>query len=417
MTLPSIALANMRQRALSTALTTLLVAIGVGLVSLILTLKEEVDRGFQAVAGKFDLIVGPRGSQLQLVLNTVFHMDKPVGNMPWRDYEDIKRKKGVRLAIPIVTGDSYKGFYLVGTTEEFFTRLEIAEGRKMFDFEAGGVFGDPRAPDEHEHEHGPDDHHDFEAVLGSEVARSTKLKVGDRFLATHGVAEGGEGRDDHNYRVVGVLRPTGTPHDRAVFCHLNAFFDIHEDSPEAKAKMLSGVLVLTIHPNWTGPIAKSINTDYPNLMAIYPTFAMRDLMGIVGNVNQVLVAIAFLVLFAAGVSILVAIYNSMNERRREIAIIRALGAPPTTVFGIIVIEAALICAAGGAAGLLLSRLAVGLGGGRLREVTGLLIGMPPPSSTDLWLFLGAIAIGVLSSLLPAVAAYRTDVATNIRPVN
>ncbi len=408
----SIALANMRQRALSTALTMLLVAIGVGLVSLILTLKGEVDRGFQSVAGKFDLIVGPRGSSLQLVLNTVFHMDKPVGNMPWRDFEDIRRKKGVKLAIPIVTGDSFRGFYLVGTVPEFFTELEISEGRKMFEFAGGGVFEDPRG-DHEGHDHGED----FQAVLGSEAALRTGLKVGDRFLATHGVAEGAEGRDDHNYRVAGVLRPTGTPHDRAVFCHLNAFFDIHDDSPEAKAKMLSGVLVLTISPLWTGTIAKSINTDYPHLMTVYPTIAMRDLMGIVSNVNQVLVAIAFLVLFAAGVSILVAIYNSMNERRREIAIIRALGAPPTAVFGMIVIEATLICAAGGIAGLLLSRLAVVAGGGALRHITGLMIGMPAPSSADVWLLLGAVGIGVASSIIPAVAAYRTDVATNIRPVN
>lgn len=399
-----LARANMRQRWLATILTMMLVAIGVALVHAILTIKSEVQAGFnRGVAGKIHVIVGPKGSPMQLVLNSLFHVSKPVGNLNYSYYEkEIKNHGKVKLAIPIAVGDNYMGFHIVGTVPELLTELELANAER-FAFAKGRAFNKQ-----------------WEAVLGSEVARVTGLKVGDHFHAEHGMTESHFEENIHkegHYDVVGVLEPTGTPHDRALYCDLDSVYDLHENlknTSEAK-KPISAILVVCHSDNWIGPFAYEINNG-KDAMAALPSSEIRDLMKIVGNVDQVLVAISWLVLFAAGVSILVSIYNSMNDRRREIAIVRALGAPAAVVFQIIVIEAATICLIGGLAGLLVSHGSIYFGRGIVQAATGVPIGAGTLGLQDLGLLGGAVAIGICSSLIPAVSAYKTDIATNIRPI-
>lgn len=389
----TIARYNMRQRALSTGLTMFLVAVGVALVSAIWIINREVQHGFgRGVAGRFHLVVGPKGSPLQLVLNAVFHMDKPVGNLSYAVFESLQKDRRVKLAIPMALGDNFQGFHIVGTTSEFISRFEYQQGRTF------GIRG--RAFKD-----------DFEAVLGSEVARRTGLKIGDKFMAAHGVVETPvTERHEHAYTVVGILEPTRTPHDRALYCTLASVMDLH-DLQDVK---LAAVLVLAEHHRFIGDLAKEIN-DGPDAMAVYPNNEIGNLMKIVGSVDTVLIAVSYLVLLAAGISIFVSIYNSMAERRREIAIIRALGAPAGVVFRMIVIEASSICFVGAVAGLLLSHGFVFFGRAALQEWTGVPIGPGLPTIWDAALLAGTVLLGAVSSLVPAVAAYRTDVATNIRP--
>lgn len=179
---------------------------------------------------------------------------------------------------------------------------------------------------------------------------------------------------------------------------------------------LAAVLVLAEHPRFIGELAREIN-ERPDAMAVYPNNEIGNLMKIVGSVDTVLIAVSYLVLLAAGVSIFVSMYNSMAERRREIAIIRALGAPAGVVFRMIVIEASAICLVGAVAGLLISHGFVFFGRGALQEWTGVPIGPGVPTIRDAALLAGTVVLGAVSSLVPAVAAYRTDVATNIRPIS
>jgi putative ABC transport system permease protein len=390
----SLAKANMRQRLLATILTMLLVAIGVALVHAILTIRDEVQSGFKrGVAGKIHLVIGPKGAPMQLVLNSLFHVSKPLGNLSYSYYEnEIKSSQKVKLAIPIAVGDSYKGLAVVGTTPEFLTQLELAN-EQTFKFEQGGAFK----------EH-------FEAVLGAEAARQTGLKIGDEFHPTHGMEE--QGSEHHEeFKVVGILEPTGTPHDRALYCDIETVHDMHG---KITGRPISAILVVLHSDLWVAGFAREIN-DGKDATAAMPAIEIRDLMNMVSNANKVLIYISWLVLFAAGVSILVSIYNSMSERRREIAIIRALGAPAAVVFQIIVIEAATICFIGGLAGLAASHLTVLFGRAAIHAMTGVVIGPAWPGLQDLALLGGAILIGILSSLIPAVSAYKTDIATNIRP--
>jgi putative ABC transport system permease protein len=400
----SIARANMRQRRLATILTMMLVAIGLALVHAILTIKSEVQAGFnRGVAGKVHAIVGPKGSPMQLVLNSLFHVSKPVGNLNASYYENvIKDHPRVKLAIPMAVGDNYQGYHIVGTIPEFLTELELANSER-FRFAAGKPFST-----------------EWQAVLGSEAARTTGLGVGDHFHAEHGVVESHVEENVHkegHFDVVGVLAPTGTPHDRAVYCTLKSVYDLHENQKAVSEgkKPLSAILVVCRAESWIGPFVFEINNG-PDAMAAIPSIEIRDLMKIVGNVDRVLVAISWLVLFAAGVSILVSIYNSMSDRRREIAIIRALGAPASTVFNLIVIEAAAICLIGGVVGLAVSHAAILLGRDIILATAGVPIGAGGPDWVDLYLLAGALGIGIVSSLIPAFSAYRTDVATNLRPV-
>lgn len=391
----SLAKANMRQRWLATLLTMMLVAIGVALVHAILTIKAEVQSGFnRGVAGKIHLVVGPKGSPMQLVLNSLFHVSKPVGNLPSSFYDSLRDNPKVKLAIPIAVGDNYQGLAVVGTTPEFLNDLELANAQK-FTFEQGRAFQAK-----------------YETVLGAEAARQTGLKLGDEFHATHGIEEGGAEHEEEHFKVVGILEPTGTPHDRALYCSLDSVYGLHE---KLTGRPLSAILVVMQSDLWIGSFAREIN-DGKEAMAALPSSEIRDLMKIVGNADKVLVAISWLVLFAAGVSILVSIYNSMNDRRREIAIVRALGAPAAVVFEIIVIEAATICVVGGLAGLLVSHGAIFFGRAPIHAMTGVVIGAALPGLQDLLLLAGAVGIGVVSSLIPAVSAYKTDIATNIRPI-
>jgi putative ABC transport system permease protein len=440
MTLLSIVIKNMKQRALATALTTFSVSLGIALASAILLVRNGVQSRFESGYAGYDLIVGPKGSRLQLTLNTVYHLDVSQGNVPWSLYEKLDVDKRVRLAVPFAVGDSYKGHRIVGTIPEFLTEFEFGKGRK-FKFAQGRPFrfsehalmhafedaaqrakalreGKP-PPDEHDHDHGDNV---FEAVLGSEAARLTGLKIGDKFQAAHGVADDGHEHEEL-WTVVGILEPSGTANDRAIFINLDSFYLIkgHEKGGEQmrgadELGQVSAIILQMRVPQHAYLLRFQLN-ELPDVMAVVPELEVRELFKIVGNIDRVLLAQAILIVIVAGIAIAASIYNSINERRREIAILRALGARRVTVFSIIVLEAALVCAMGGLLGLAGGHLVVAGAAGALQQASGFAVSALEFHKIELWLWLGCVILGVVSGLGPAVRAYRTDVAQNLSPTS
>lgn len=416
MTLWTIVRKNIAQRALSSTLTSASIALGVAVVVAVLAIKAESREGFSQGAFGYDLVVGAKGSKLQLVLNAVYHLDQSPGNIPHALYERLRTDRRVRLAAPLSVGDFYEGHRLVGTSDRFFRefevqkgqRFEVAEGR-LFRFDEDRLKHVLTAPPDHDHggEGGV-----FEAVIGSRV---TGLRPGSTFAARHG-GDFGDAHDE-KWTVVGVLKPTGTANDRAIFINLESFYHIKTHvAEEANRGRISAVLLQTKGPHAAKDLAWEINNG-AEAMAAVPAEVVVELFELIGKVDLVLLAVSALVILVAGVSILVSIYNSMAERRRAIAIMRALGARRTTVLSIVLLEAASLCLLGGLAGLVLGHVLTAVSAQILTARAGVAISPLVFQPEELLVLLGVVALGALAGVVPALRAYRTDIADGLSPTS
>ena len=450
-----IAWRSIQQRAFPSALTGLSIGLGVSLVVAVLVVHSVIDQSFRRGSQGYDVIVGAKGGQLQLVLNTVFHLSQPTENIPYSYYKEFVEGKfvpAVETAVPVCMGHDYKGCRVVATEPSFFEELTYHEG-KEYKFAEGRNF----AWDE-----------PFEAVAGAVAARSAGLEVDGTFRPVDSVARGDEqfSRHDHPpFTVVGILAPTGTPNDQALFINIEGFyrFPCHTGGPSFSEKLLAGsgdaadsspdeseqagepagadhardevddpehaehehegipvedreltaILVATVldqHPELAMGLPRIVNEE-PVAQAVMPARVIAELFdGIIGNVQLILLVLAVLVVVVAGIGILVSIYNSMNDRRHEIAVMRALGASRWTVMSVILLESILLSLGGGAVGLLLGHGLIGVLGPMIAEETGVFVSALQFQLVELILIPGLIVLATLVGYLPAVSAYQTDVA-------
>ena len=400
MTLALIVRRSLRQHALSTAVTALSIALAGGLLMSVWVVKDQSQRTFTQVNTGFDAVLGARGSKLQLVLNAIFHLEASPGNLAASDYEYIRRHPAVKLAIPIAVGDNLRGYRIVGTIPEFFTGVEYAPGRH-FRLSAGKLF-DPAAK---------------EAVIGSFAARKLGLAVGDTFHPFHGLIYDERSQHADSYTVTGILAPSNTPVDKVVWIPIHGLQTMSGHDPKA-ATDVSAVLVQLRSPSAGFMLDIMYNKQGNRLTFAYPIGAiMAELFQKIGWFDKVLSLVAYLVAVVSAAGVLVAIYNSMAARRRDIAILRALGAGRLFVFGAVVLEAMAIGAIGMAASFgayagIVTAVAV-----VIQAQTGVLLEAFAYSPVMLWAPLGMIALCAVCGLLPAWKAYRTDVAANLAPVS
>ncbi|WP_406699539.1 ABC transporter permease [Singulisphaera sp. Ch08] len=439
MSLIAIAWRSLTQRALASALTGLSMALGVALVVMVLVAYHVISDSFQRGAGGgYDVIVGAKGGKLQLVLNTVYHLSTPVENIPYSVFHDLTEgelKPYVTRAIPYCLGDHYDGQRVVATVPALFAETQYAPGRK-YAFSAGRNFQATGF---------------FEGVVGALAATRTGLKVGDTFRPTHGVSDDGQGHEHDAFKVVGILEPTGTPNDRALFINIEGFYLLenhakpvdasHPANPKGTTNGTSGhqeheghdhehehdhehghtplpeeqreltaVLVRTSSPAASIRLPNLIN-EGSAAQAVMPVREIRGLFDvIVGPIETVLLALTGLIVVVSGVGILVSIYNSMSERRREIAVMRALGARRSTVRTIVLLESMLLSLTGGLAGWILGRALIAALSPAIAARTGVVIGFAPLIPAELALVPALILLSALAGYLPAMTAYRTDVA-------
>ena len=403
MTLWLIVFRSLRQHALSTVITALSIALGGGLLMSVWVVKEQSETIFTGVNAGFDAVLGARSSKLQLVLNAVFHLESSPGNLAWSDYEDIRNNPGVDIAIPIGVGDNYLGYRLVGTVPELFSRVEYTPGRH-YAVHPGGEFFDPNLR---------------EAVVGSFVARKLGLKRGDKFHPYHGLTYDEKNQHAETYVVVGVLEPSNTPADRVIWIPLEGIQKMAGHDTNA-ATEISAVLVKL--KDRSAAAGFRLDVQY-NKQGDRLTFAwpigrvMAELFNKIGWFDRVLELISYLVALVATASILASIYNSMNERRREIAILRALGARRRTIFGAILLEAAAISALGMVIAFIFYAGIMAGAASVIRAQTGVVLDPLQFNFVMLWAPVALIGLGALAGIVPAVKAYRTDVADNLAPVS
>ncbi len=400
MTLPLIIRRSLRQHLLSTVVTALSVALAGGLLMSVWVVKEQSLATFTEVNTGFDAVLGARGSKLQLVLNAIFHLEASPGNVSQADFEAVKANPAVKRAIPIAVGDNLRGYRIVGTVPELFSEVEYAPGRR-FAFESGRLF----QADAHE------------GILGSFAARKLGLKVGDTFHPAHGLEFIEDNQHKETYTVTGVLAPTNTPADRVVWIPLEGVETMSGHDPKA-ATDVSAVLIQLRTPIAGFQLDGFYNKRTDRLTFAFPIGAIvADLFDKIGWFDRVLGLVAYLVALVSAAGILVAIYNSMAARRRDIAILRSLGAHRRTICAAVILEAAAIGLLGMAAAFAVYAGIAGSVAAIIREETGVVLEPWTYHPVMLWAPLAMIALCALGGVIPALKAYRTDIAENLAPVS
>ena len=391
-----LALRGLRQYSFSTVVAAVAIALAGGLFLGTWKIKEESSRAFSRSAGGFDAVLGARGSKLQLILNGLFHLEASPGNLSWEQYELIRDTRGVKEAYPIAVGDNYHGYRLVGTLAEMFEKHEWRKGRK-YEIHAGGrVFTDNAK----------------EALVGAFVARKLGLKVGDTFHPYHGLVFKEDAKHADIFVVTGILKSTGTPADKVIWIPIKGIQLMEGHDPKA-ATDVSAVL-LNLHARAGFLLDQKYNKQGNVATLAWPvaTTLARFFDRLVWF-QRVLEVIAYLVAVVAAFVILAILRNAMNERRREIAILRSLGAPRSTVTSVALLQAVLITLLG-VLGAFVAYAGIGYAAATvIREQTGVVLEPFTYDPSFLYVPLGMLAVGLLSGLLPALQAYRVDVAENL----
>lgn len=390
---------SLRQHALSSVITASSIALASGLLMSVWVLKTQSREALTRFDAGFDAVLGARSSKLQLVLNAIFHLEASPANIAWQDYLDLQKNRNVELAVPIAMGDNYRGYRIVGTLPEMFTKTSYAPGRHYSVQKPGRLF-DPTLR---------------EAVVGSFTAAKLGLKIGDKFRPYHGLNFDEEHQHDETYVIVGVLEPSSTPADRVIWIPLEGVQQMTGHA-EATATELSAVLVKLPNPLAGRALELQYNRQGHRLTFAWPIGAtMAELLNKFAWFERVLALVAALVALVATGSVLASIYNSMNERRRQIAIFRALGARRTTVASTVVLESLAISAAGAVVGFAVY-FVIMTGAARLiRAETGVVLEPLAWHPVFVWAPLTLCALGSLAGWVPAWKAYRTDVAKNLVP--
>lgn len=405
-----LAIASLLARALTVCMTILAIALSVALFLGVEKVRTGAKSSFADTISGTDLIVGARSGSVQLLLYSVFRIGNATNNVTWQSYQDIAARPEVDWSVPISLGDSHRQFRVMGTTQAFFDHYKYRQGRSL-EIAAGAIMDDL-----------------FDTVIGADVAATLGYNVDDPIVVAHGLASFTEHKDQP-FRVSGILEKTGTPVDRTVIVSMEAIEAIHVDwrrgaripgqttpvdvirSMDLTPNAITAALVGVKSPLQTFALQRAIN-EYPQepLLAILPGVALQELWGIVGIAETALLAVSAMVVITALIGMMATIFSSLNERRREMAIFRAMGARPFTILGLLVVEAMVMAAIGALIGLAFLYGGLNIAQPIVDSAFGLWLPIEPPTMRELWVILAVIAAGAIVSLIPALRAYRMSVA-------
>jgi putative ABC transport system permease protein len=395
MTILTVALKYLRGRLVASTLTAVSIALGVSLVVASILLAWGIKEGFIAGATEYNLVVGAKGSPMQLVLSVVFRMDLATPNIEYTTYRDLQQDPRVETAVPMGLGDAYRGLRYVATNNTYFAAFPWR--RKTFALAAGRLFADDPPSDP-----------TYEALLGDEAARSTGLQIGDRFYE-------GEEMAEYPLTVVGVLRPTHSADDRAIFFSLPSYWGMNEVARGMTIKPLTAVLIRPKRMSDLPSLHRELNVA-AETQAVLPSGVLLTIFNMMAVAEDVLKMILAIVGVIVLLYVLVSMYSATIERRREIATMRALGARRATVLSIVLVESAALATVGGITGIIGGHV-VAYFAGSLLGASGL---VRQPFLVDAFepaALAGVILLGTLAGLLPAVLAYRTEVTENLAPLS
>jgi putative ABC transport system permease protein len=428
-------LAYLKNRALGTGLNVLLLALGVATIVVLVLFASQAEKRLRRDSPGIDLVIGAKGSPMQLILSSIYHLDLPNGNIPLSQASPLIADPMVKRAIPLALGDSVRGFRIVGTTAEY---LDLYSAR----LEHGRMW---KAP--------------LEAVLGAQVARATGLKVGATFSGSHGLAAGGPLHNDAPYQVVGVLAPTDSVVDRLVLTSLESIWKVHagHGGQSAQSAALANMIAALQQPDqraaagtapdrqeknspqsdgagdqqhaeagrevtafliqYATPLAAAVLPRRVNaqsaLQAASPAYETARLLSMLGVGIDTLRAFALVLMAAAALGIFIALSAGLEERRHDLALLRVLGASQRRIFLLVVLEGVTLAAAGVILGLVLGHLGAQIIGGHFADARQVSFTGWAWVSDELWLVLSVLLLGLTAALIPALRAYHSDIALTL----
>ncbi|MCB9186658.1 MAG: FtsX-like permease family protein [Flavobacteriales bacterium] len=409
-----LAYANLKEHFLTTTLSIMLLSIGVGMVSFIVTVSEQLNDRFNRDIRGIDMVVGAKGSPLQLILSAVYQVDNPTGNIPLSEVSKIQRHPLVKYSIPLSYGDSYQGFRIVGTDTLYLShfKAKFREGKPW--------------------------QKSMEVVLGSTVAERLGMGLGGHFHGTHGFEEEGHAHEEMHYSVVGILESTGTVADRLILTSTESVWDIHNHEEAADAEEdqtheeseehvhdkedhdheegsaeITALLVKFKNPMGMMQLPRFIN-EKTSMQAALPAIEINRLYELMGIGFSTLQTIGILIMIIAALSVFISLLNSLKERKYELALMRSLGASPAKLFALVIQESLLLCLAGYVFGIILGRIAVMTLSSFGEEQFHFSVSQSGVSAVEIWLLPFTLGIGLVAAAIPAIRAYRSDISTILR---
>ena len=395
----------LKARPLNTAINILLLSLGIAVITILLLFNNQLSKKLSENTRGIDLVVGAKGSPLQLILCNIFHMDFPTGNIKLHEAERISRNRLIKNTIPVALGDSYQSFRIVGTNIGYaeLYQAELSEGSWWKT--------------------------NLEVTIGSNVHRLTKLQLNDEFNSAHGLTQGGHAHNEHHYVVKGIMKKTNSVIDNLILTNNESIWEMHEEAEVAHSVVDSTVVPSKLIPSvasgdstkeitsmlikYRSPLAAvqlpRIVNSQSSLQAASPAFETARLMSILGVGADIITAFAFVLILISALSIFIALYNSLKERKYDMAVMRTMGASRTKLFVSILAEGGLLTFLGSIIGIL-------TGHGVLIILSSLIEQAEKTGITGLvfypqeWIILGgSLLLGLLCAVIPALQAYRTDI--------
>ncbi|KYG83302.1 ABC transporter permease [Roseivirga echinicomitans] len=397
-----------KDKPLNTFLNVLLMGLGIAIILVLLILNSQLEENLSKNKRGIDLVVGAKGSPLQLILANVYHIDFPTGNIKLDEAKALTRNRQVKSAIPLALGDNYQGFRIVGTNHDYTKLYEatLSEGALW--------------------------KYNLECTIGSNVAMQLGLKVGDVFFGAHGLSDTDLDHDEASYKVVGILEPSNTALDNLILTNIESIWQVHDHSAEEGEEAehsnepvlgsayetglpeggpdaeITSMLIQFRSAMGAVTMPRMINSN-TNMQAASPAFETQRLFSLMGIGVNMIKSFAYIIIVIAGLSIFISLYNALKDRKYDLAIMRSLGASKSKLFVHVIFEGIIITTIGGVLGFI-------LGHGLVEFLTGLyeksdaigISGMVLVKG-EFYVLLISVGVGVLASILPAFSAYRTDI--------
>ena len=396
-----------------------LLIFGIGIISLLLQLnsliKTQMDNNLKGI----DMVVGAKGSPLQLILSAVYHIDSPTGNISFEDAKKIKNNRMVGSSIDLLYGDNYKGYRIVGTEEKFLElyNAKIKEGRKW--------------------------NNPLEVVVGSKIHTKLNISIDDELISSHGLRETGEQHSDQLFKVVGLLEPSNSVIDQLIVTSPESIWDLHDDHDHDEEhehdddeehehdhdeehehdhdeehehdhddKEITAMLIKFKSPMNIIQFPRQINEN-TNLQAAVPSYEISRLFKLFGFGIETLTYLAYLIIIVSGFSLFINLFNSMRERKYEMALIRTLGSSRRQLSMMIIFESLILTTVGFFIGLLVSRLGVMFVSSLMEESLNYNLNSFGILNEELWLLVLSIFIGLVSSIIPALQVYNLNISETL----
>ena len=386
---------NLFYRPLSSLLSLLLLALGVSMISLLVLINSVVQDQMNNNLKGIDMVVGAKGSPLQLILSSVYHVDSPTGNISLKEARSIEKNPMVGNSVPLLYGDNYEGFRIVGTNEKFIELYNLS-------IENGSFWDD-----------------EFEVVVGKKIATKLNLKVGDTFVTSHGLRQTGESHADTPFTVVGITNFSNSVADQLILTSAESVWGVHgdhthddEEHDHDDDKEITAMLIKFNSPMNVIQFPRYINEN-TNLQSAVPSYEISRLFKLFGFGIETINLLAYLIIVVSGISIFITLFNSMKERKYDMALIRTLGGSRLQLSSMLIYEALVLTISGFILGIILSRLGLVFISSLMESSFNYSLNSYGILNDEFWLLAISILIGLMACLIPSIQVYKMDISKTL----